>query len=319
MSVTLCAVTVENLRGFRSARLDLARQMTLLVGANNSGKTSLLRLLEWALNDADEALVRGERDLTSEEVALLIPARNTRRGARRLTLQIAIQDGRRHARFRAKNGFANLRFRVRNNRVFLNVRPPELSEALDSEGNAVALLNELRERTFYKFIPSSRDAASERFQSTLASALEAKLRERAVHRSRSGAPSEYRQVSDALENLRDVAERLTQPLWDQMRSSVLPGLARSATFSLGLQAEDLIEWMATQIEFRLVTGNHDPQAVSPIEVGSGLQSLIDLAVLRTEQGTDEVKDILAIEEPEAFLHPSAQRRLARELELTRSC
>jgi hypothetical protein len=36
-------------------------------------------------------------------------------------------------------------------------------------------------------------------------------------------------------------------------------------------------------------------------------------VLRTEHGTDEVTDILAIEEPEAFLHPSAQRRLAREL------
>ena len=35
--------------------------------------------------------------------------------------------------------------------------------SLDSgyEPNALVLLNELRERTFYKFIPSSRDASSE--------------------------------------------------------------------------------------------------------------------------------------------------------------
>lgn len=313
MSVTLRAVSVENLRGFRSARLDLSRDVTILVGPNNAGKTSLLRLLEWALNDADEELVRGERELSDEEVALLIPARNTRGGARRLNLYAHVWDGRRHERFRADNGVSRIRFRVRNNRVFLNVRPPQQSEPLGYEENAVILLNELRERIFYKFIPSSRDAASDRFQGTLVDAIEAKLRERAVHRSRAGAPGEYRQITEALETLRAVAERLTQPLWDQMSESVLPGLARSGYFSLKLDAAHLVEWMSTQIAFSLVTGEHDPRAVPPIEVGSGLQSLIDLAVLRTEHGDDEVTDILAIEEPEAFLHPSAQRRLAREL------
>lgn len=197
MSVSLCAVTVENLRGFRSARFDLSRRVTVLVGPNNCGKTSLLRLLEWALNDADDALVSGRRDLTPDEQALLIPARNTRRGARRLTLHVAIADGRRHLRFRATDGVARLRFRVRNNRVFLNVRPLEPSESLQHEQNAVVLLNELRGRTLYKFIPSSRDAASDRFELTLVSALEAKLRERAVHRSRAGAPTSERGIGDS--------------------------------------------------------------------------------------------------------------------------
>lgn len=313
MSVTLCGVSIENLRGFRSAYLDLRRDVTILVGPNNAGKTSLLRLLEWALNDADEELLRGGRDLADPEVGLLIPARNTRGGARRLTLSVRILDGRRHERFHADGGIARIRFRVRNDRVFLNVRRPQRSEALDYEENALVLLNELRERTFYKFIPSSRDASSDRFQKTLVNALEGKLRERAVHRSQAGAPGEYRQISEALETLRAVAERLTEPLWQQMRASLLPGLTRSGSFSLNLDAESLVDWMAGQMAFRLVTGEHDPRAVPPIEVGSGLQSLIDLAVLRTERGTEDVTEILAIEEPEAFLHPSAQRRLAREL------
>jgi predicted ATP-dependent endonuclease of OLD family len=313
VSVTLCGVSVENLRGFRSAYLDLRRDVTILVGPNNAGKTSLLRLLEWALNDADERLLKGERDLSEAETGLLIPARNTRGGARRLTLFVRVWDGRRHDRFHVRNGVARVRFRIRNDRVFLNVRPPQRSEPLDYEPNALVLLNELRERTFYKFIPSSRDASSDRFQATLANALEAKLRERAVHRSQAGAPGEYRQISEALETLRTVAGQLTEPLWKQMSENLLPGLTRKGTFSLNLEAENLVEWMASQMAFRLVTGEHDERAVPPIEVGSGLQSLIDLSVLRTEGGAEHVTEILAIEEPEAFLHPSAQRRLAREL------
>ena len=64
---------------------------------------------------------------------------------------------------------------------------------------------------------------------------------------------------------------------------------------------------------RFVTGDQDSRDVSPVEVGSGLQSLLDLAVLRGGQFEDGISTILAIEEPEAFLHPSAQRTLARRL------
>jgi hypothetical protein len=52
--------------------------------------------------------------------------------------------------------------------------------------------------------------------------------------------------------------------------------------------------------------------VDPGEVGAGLQSLMDLALLESVQNLDGNAWLL-IEEPEAFLHPSAQRVLATRL------
>lgn len=313
MGVSVTAIQVENLRGFRRAELDLTRGVTILVGPNNSGKTSLLRLLEWVFNGASDDLLRGERDLTAEEQSLLIPARNTRGGARRLVLRVSIEDGRRHARFLAVDGEARIRFRVRGNRIYLNLRPPTRSESLDYEPDALVLLKELRERTYFQLIPASRDAASDRFAETLTEAMGAKLRERALHQIQAGAPGEYRQVNAALGELKAVTEQLTQPLWAEMRSSILPGLAREGLFRLDLEASDLVDWLATRLSFKLVTGDHDEKTAPPVEVGSGLQSLIDLAVLRGEHVEEGLDQIVVVEEPEAFLHPSAQRSLARSL------
>jgi hypothetical protein len=174
------------------------------------------------------------------------------------------------------------------------------------------LLKEVRTVTRFKLIPAFRDARSARFQETLIEALGAKLRERAVHQAQGGAPGEYRQVSRALGTIKEVANALVEPLWTEMQDGVL-GLARDGRLNLDAEAGDLVEWMASKIKFHLVTGDHDARAVSPVEVGSGLQSLLDLAVLRGESARESGGTILAVEEPEAFLHPSAQRTLARAL------
>jgi energy-coupling factor transporter ATP-binding protein EcfA2 len=197
----LRGVEIENLRGFRRARLDLTRDLILLVGPNNSGKTSIFRLLDWLLNAADEDVLTGRRELSLSEQQLLIPARNTRGGARRITLRVEMRDGRRHARFFVKDGLARLRFRVRGGRMFINIRPPTRSEPLETEPDALYLLRELRNATYFRHVPASRDVASTRFGATLTTALEARLSERAIHQARAGAPGEYREVKHAIATL----------------------------------------------------------------------------------------------------------------------
>lgn len=313
----LVGFEVENLRGFRKATLALERDTTFLVGPNNSGKTSLLRLLDWALNKADDELLTGNRGLRVDEEQLLLPARNTRGTARRLVLRVWIPDGRTGRRFAAADHVARLRFQVVRRSLFVKVSPPRRNEQRSSERKAVELLNAVRERTALFLVPSARSADSDRFRESLTAAVRARLAERALHRRRGGAPAEYRTVKGALDDLEGVVRELLAPLWKSMTGVLIPGLAKVGGFSLAADPEALISWLVSQIEFSLSTGSHDQRRVRPTEVGSGLQSLLDVALVRT--GLAELEGEsgwLLVEEPEAFLHPSAQRSIATSLRQT---
>ena len=167
----------------------------------------------------------------------------------------------------------------------------------------------LREVTPVVLVPSTRSAVSDRFASTLTAAIRARLAERALHAKRGGAPAEYRSVKAALTNLEKIAHELVAPLWDQMESALVPGLARVGDFSMKADPESLVDWLVSRFEFTLSTGEHDERRVKPSEVGSGLQSLLDVAVMRSAE-TAGATAWLLVEEPEAFLHPSAQRSIA---------
>ena len=62
-----------------------------------------------------------------------------------------------------------------------------------------------------------------------------------------------------------------------------------------------------------MTGSHDEGGVGADEVGAGLQSLLELAINRAGGAAPDVDWIIGLEEPEAFLHPAAQRLFARTL------
>lgn len=311
----IIGLEVENLRGFRQTSLSLERDMTVLVGPNNSGKTSLLRLLDWAINGDTDDLLNGLRELTPAEEELLLPARDTRGSARRLILLVRIADGRTARRFAAKGRVTRLRFRVVAKSVYLAVTPPRRSEPKSSEPAAIELLTALRAVTPLVLVPSARSAESDRFASTLAGAVRARLAERALHARRGGAPAEYRAVRAALVNLERIAGELVTPLWGQIEGALVPGLATVGDFSLEADPDSLVDWLVSRIRFTLSTGEHDKRRVKPGEVGSGLQSLLDIAVMRSAE-SEGAKAWLLIEEPEAFLHPSAQRSVASALRVS---
>ena len=87
---------VENLRGYTSCGFSLDRPKTLLVGQNNSGKTSILRIVDWVLNEVSTQFLKSGDAPGQDLVNFLLPARRSRNRARRLTLYIQVPDGRSH-------------------------------------------------------------------------------------------------------------------------------------------------------------------------------------------------------------------------------
>lgn len=317
MELELTDVLIENLRGFYSAEINIDRPKTLLVGPNNSGKTSLLRLLSWAINDLDEDLLFQRRTITESESKLLLPARDARHRARRLTLYIYVSDGRSHKKFSCDNdGYATLRINVRLTPsivVYASLGNPHRNEPAITQENAIELLRRLRTCLFFLHIPSFRDARSKRFNSTLHTALRTRIEKKALHAAAGGAPHEYRQVAKNLKELQEVILELTQPLWDDVSSRLPPGLAKDAILDLVCDQTTLLRFLESKLKLRISTGQHDALAVPVDELGSGLQSLLDLAFQDTQPPSTDSTLFIAAEEPEAFLHPSAQRTVAAQL------
>jgi energy-coupling factor transporter ATP-binding protein EcfA2 len=312
----LRSVSVMNLRGFAETSLPLNDGLTLIVGPNNCGKTSFLRLVDWFLNEAKAETLSGAVNLTAEEAEMLLPARPTRNQARRLTLDVEIADGRTRRRYTKDGGSVELRMTAwANGEVRLNVGPPRRGEAGNEENRklALTLLEELREATAFTLIPASRDASSQSFHAALRAAAVAKLEKQALHTRPGRAPAESTRIKSAVEEVRQISADLVTPLWDEMSEAIPPGLARSAELGPDVDARSLVEWVADKTVIRLITGDHDRLGVAAVEVGSGLQSLLEMAINRAGGSAGDIDWILAIEEPEAFLHPSAQRTLARLL------
>jgi predicted ATP-dependent endonuclease of OLD family len=51
------SIRVENIRGFDNMVMAVGERNAVLVGPNNAGKTSVLRILDWVFNSADPALL----------------------------------------------------------------------------------------------------------------------------------------------------------------------------------------------------------------------------------------------------------------------
>jgi len=316
--IELKSIRLQNVRNFTDATLRLDQAKTVLVGRNNAGKTGVLRLLDWILNglDTDELYDLKYAEWDCQDI--VTPARETRNKARRITLNICIHDGRQRRGFETdKENCLDVRLKVGSQDDFklsAKLGLPSKKEGWDSDPKAIQLLERLQEAYVTRYIPSFRDAASARFGQSLSASFFDAMDERTSKTGKKGPQyREYKSVSEMGSKLQVMAQDLTRPVLDRLIASSPKGLLEQVQLNIDTTPAAIVDWLVNQLELRLTTGEHDGSNVNAQAVGSGLQSVLDVALhtaIAQEKGT---RALLMVEEPEAFLHPSAQRQIARGL------
>lgn len=286
------------IKAFKSLNFDL-RKTSVLIGQNDHGKSSILKALDIVLNGLDEeSLASGA--LHPDLAERLLPLFPVNAKARRVTLtyESAGVEKQLHVTVRADLSFTVLETIKRNAKT--------TPEALD-------VLKKLRAHNKFVLIPAMRDASSAKFQELFARTLREHGLTKIIPQKAGGTAREYR----LLKEIRDKVTKTIKPYIDE---ALLPKIEKHFGFvtqhklalKFDVDVKDIGEWILDNLRlgFKLTDDGDVTLALS--EAGSGVQSGVLLALHRLEQkAADNPKTqyILAVEEPESFLHPQKQKEL----------
>ena len=286
------------IKAFKSLKFELERT-SVLVGQNDHGKSSILKAIDIVLNQLDEtALNRGA--LHPDLAERLLPLFPVNSKARRITITYA-----------SKGVDKLLHITVRTDLTFTVLETIERSAKTTPA--AIAVLKLLRERNRFVLIPAMRDATSPSFQSLFSRMLRVYGLAKIIPDKAGGTPKEYRKLKE----IRDSISTTIKPF---INAALLPKIEEQFGYKtqhklalkFDVDVQDIGEWILDNLSLGFEMPGDGDATLALSEAGSGVQSGVLLALHRVEQQAavnPGIQFILAVEEPEAFLHPQRQKEL----------
>lgn len=291
-----------HIKAFKSLKFDLD-STSVLIGQNDHGKSSILKAIDIILNQLPkEALEAGT--LHPDLAERLLPVFPVNAKARRITVN-----------YEAAGKVKQLHITVRTDLTFTVLEDVERNAK--TSPHSLAVLNKLREHNKFILIPALRDASSSDFQDLFGRMLRQHGLAKMVPQKAGGTPKEYR----VLKGIRD---KISSEISPYINSALLPEIEKYFGFKtqhkLGLKfdvdVQNVGEWIIDNLRLGFQVGDKENVTLALSEAGSGVQSGVLLALHRLEQKAADNPDtqfILAVEEPEAFLHPQRQKELYQDI------
>ncbi len=313
------SIQINNFRGIRDLKLDLG-QVTVLVGENNTGKTSVLDALRLCLRDLgprrrvvfdaldfhlpDDTTDPSSADPIRIDIAFSegssgewneqLVGRLNRDGI----LQVD-DDGRGHVRLRVTCAYAPADREFSQDWSFLNLSGDQLTTV------DVRALTRLQQEVSYFYLTALRDAAHhfdargpfwrpflKDSQLSVEKKAEIEQRLREVNDLVVNSHTSFEQVREGLRQVQDIVPLAADEV---VSIEAVPG----RMFDMLARAQ---LYLGTTSGSKIPVGRH----------GEGTQSLSVLMLFSAFlKAWPEGSPIIALEEPEAHLHPSAIRALAQ--------
>lgn len=292
----------SHIKSFKALLFDLDRT-SVLIGQNDHGKSSILKTIDIVLNKLDsETLALGA--LHPDLAEILLPIFPVKAKARRITIN-----------YEVAGKIKQLHITVRSDLTFTVLEKIERSAKTTPE--AIKVLRELRDSNKFVLIPALRDASSPEFQAVFTRMLREHGLSKMIPQKAGGTPKEYR----ALKDIRDTVTNTIKPY---INNGLLPQIEKNFGFvtqhklalKFDVDVADIGEWILQNLRLGFEVTPDGATTLALSESGSGVQSGVLLALHRLEQQAAENPDIqyiLAIEEPEAFLHPQRQKELYQDI------
>lgn len=183
-------------------------------------------------------------------------------------------------------------------------------------------LSKLREHNRFVLIPALRDATSPLFQDLFSKMLREHGLSKMIPQKAGGTPREYRA-------LKDIRDQIATTIKPYINEALLPQIEKHFGFQtqhklalkFDVDVQGIGEWILDNLRLGFQVTDHNDSTLALSEAGSGVQSGVLLALHRLEQRAAEnpnIQFILAIEEPEAFLHPQKQKELYENVRTAKS-
>ncbi len=296
------SVEFAHIKSFKSLVFDFGKT-SVLIGQNDHGKSSILKAIDIVLNQLDEeTLTQGA--LHPDLAELLLPIFPVRAKARRITLT-----------YEAGAKTKKLFITVRSDLTF--TIQEKIKKNAKTTKTAIEALKRLREKNKFVLIPALRDASSIKFQEIFSRMLREHGLSKIIPQKAGGTPKQYR-------ILKEIQDKVSTSIRPYINKALLPQIEKHFGFEtqhklalkFDVDVQDIGEWILDNLRlgFQMSTDGETTLALS--EAGAGVQSGVLLALHRLEQKAAENPDtqfILAIEEPEAFLHPQKQKELYQDI------
>lgn len=295
-------VEIRRLLGFEYLKIEVAKDLQLIAGPNNAGKSSLVKILETFFSDPN----------TSDIQALQPLNEYYRNGGARMLSSIKIHFC----------GLTGDELKIPGHAVttdgsfWVSIESTRTGKiqykTKNNSGTESRIIYEhvLQSFDFVK-IPSVRvndadQSDTDQSMSRLYKTLEGILVRSGNKRSTQLQKEFARVIAPVEELVRDVLEQSLSAVATELpfEEPILGVELPSSQFAVrGMLQEATIK-------------SHDDAIVSIADRGTGFQSALVLGILRYISGQgaqSDTKAIFAIEEPEAFLHPQTQRAMAKIL------
>jgi len=313
----IASIQIKNLRSISVIALELSRELTVFVGPNSTGKSNLFR--------AFELFFTGKIDRRNFQAALDMPAWiiNATAPIARTTIVVEFEFDpvadkdlwQRVQDFHGDKGWGvpiNHRFKII--RYFTRAGSNGFQCSVsgqgtrNTEGQELASLVEfLFKRIEYRYVPSLKDLQSESFRE-----VNEELKSRLLSIwAGSKSKREVREKREKFQLIRGEIEQLIQDSSAGLSDSIHHQFPEVAKIKLAMASTELEDMIGSLDIFA-----DDGHETLMKQKGSGVQGASIIHMLRTlretaPRGKHRKRLFLwNIEEPETFLHPSAQRKLA---------